>query len=76
MDTLKKFSAANKGVLKVTPRQFDKDWQKLIKGQNVQGALDLIKELGFHDYLVKSQPLYASYVNGEETTEPAPEEEA
>lgn len=79
MDTLKKFSAANKGVLKVTPRQFDKDWQKLIKGQNVQGALDLIKELGFHDYLVKSQPQYASYVNGdteEETTEPAPEEEA
>ena len=74
LETLKKFSEVNKGVLKVTPRQFDKDWQKLIKGSNVQGALDLIVELGFHDYLMKSQPLYAEYRNKDAEEKPEPEE--
>lgn len=69
MKTLEAFSKANKGVLKVTPRQFDKDWQKLIKGKNASGALQLIKDLGFHDYLLKSQPLYNGYMSGANQTE-------
>lgn len=69
MKALKQFSTANKGVLKVTTRQFDKDWQKLINGKNAKGALELIKKLGFHDYLMKSQPQYASYVGEDESDE-------
>lgn len=74
METLRKFSEVNKGVLKVTPRQFEKDWKKLIAGANADAALKLIKELGFHDYLAKTQPLYAEYIGNETDIEQTEEE--
>lgn len=63
-DALHAFSAATKGKLKVTERQFEKDWHKVEKNGRQQKFIDKIKELGLYDNLVKTQPAFAAYVNG------------
>ena len=62
IDAIQSFSKKNTGKLTVTPRQFEKDWTKLIKGSNRGAALQLITDLGFHDNLMKTQPAYKNYV--------------
>lgn len=57
-NALKEFAKKNNGQLKVTERQFEKDWHKLERGSNKEAALKLIDELGFTDYLMKTQPLF------------------
>lgn len=52
------FAKKNKGQLRVTTRQFEKDWHKLERGANKAGALKLIDELGFTEFLKKTQPLF------------------
>lgn len=63
-DALHAFSTATKGKLKVTERQFEKDWHKVEKNGRQQKFIDKVKELGLYDNLVKTQPAFAAYVNG------------
>ena len=61
MDAIQEFSDINKGKIKITEAQFNKDWNKLLKGKAKDKAIGLIKDFGFHDYLLKTQPLYKKY---------------
>ena len=64
-DALYAFSTATKGKLKVTERQFEKDWHKVEKNNCQQKFIDKVKDLGLYDNLVKTQPAFAAYVNGD-----------
>lgn len=61
MDAIQKFSEVTKGKIVASERQFEKEWEKLIKGKAKDKALGLIKDFGFHDYFMKTQPLYREY---------------
>lgn len=59
-DALFLFSDATKGKLKVTERQFGKDFHKVQAKGCVEKFVAKMKEVGFHDFLVKTFPEYAS----------------
>jgi len=61
LDAVQEFSKVTGGKIKATEAQFEKDWNKLLKGKARDKALRLLKDFGFHDYLLKTQPLYRDY---------------
>lgn len=63
-EALYAFSAATKGKLKVTERQFEKDWHKVETAGRQQKFISKVKELNLYDNLVETQPAFAAYVNG------------
>lgn len=59
LNALTAFSVATKGRLKVTNRQFEKDWHKVKKAGREEKFIEMMKSLGLHDYLVDTQPEYS-----------------
>lgn len=56
-DALMEFSKVTKGKCKIPPNQFEVNWNKI--KINKDKIIELIKELGFHDFFIKEYPCYA-----------------
>lgn len=56
-NALLEFSKVNKGKCKIPAGQFSDNWKKIKYNKNK--IIELIKELGFHDYFVNEYPDYA-----------------
>ena len=61
-DALYLFSDATKGKLKVTERQFAKDFHKVQAKGRLDKFVTKMKEVGFHEYLMATFPEYAEAV--------------
>ena len=57
-DALIQFSKVNKGKCKIPPGQFADNWNKI--KFNKDKIIQLIKEIGFHDYFMENYPDYAA----------------
>lgn len=53
MEAMKDFANITKGKLVISQNQFDNNWDKIIKTKTEDKAIELMKEIGIYDYVVK-----------------------